>query len=94
MAKRDLGPELVREIERGIADSVRYAYDHPEDSKPYIRAHAQELSDEVCRKHIELYVNDRSIDIGDEGRRAVETLLARGAAVGLLPRLSRSPWLG
>lgn len=94
VAKRDLGPELVGRIERGISASVKYAYDHPEESKPYIRAHSQELSDEVCRKHIELYVNERSIDIGDEGRLAVDTLLARGAAVGLLPRLSGSPWLG
>jgi len=94
VAKRDLGPERIARIERGIASSVRYAYDHPDESKPYIRAHSQELSDEVCRKHIELYVNERSIDIGDEGRLAVETLLTRGAAVGLLPRVSRSPWLG
>jgi len=94
VAKRDLGPERIARIERGIASSVRYAYDHPDESKPYIRAHAQELSDEVCRKHIELYVNERSIDIGDEGRLAVETLLTRGAGVGLLPRVSRSPWLG
>jgi 1,4-dihydroxy-6-naphthoate synthase len=94
VAKRDLGPDLIARLERGIADSVRYAYDHPEESKPYIRAHAQELSDEVCRKHIELYVNERSVDIGEEGRHAVETLLSRGAAVGLLPRLTRGLWLG
>ncbi len=94
VAKRDLGPDLTARIERGIADSVRYAYDHPEESKPYIRAHAQELSDEVCRKHIELYVNERSIEIGNEGRNAVETLLSRGAAVGLLPRPTRNLWLG
>ncbi len=94
VAKRALGPELIGHIERGIASSVRHAYDHPEDSKPYIRAHSQELSYEVCHQHIELYVNERSIDIGDEGRLAVETLLARGASVSLLPRLSRSPWLG
>ncbi len=94
VAKRDLGPDLVARIERGIADSVRYAYDHPDESKPFVREYAQELSDEVCRKHIELYVNERSIEIGDEGRRAVETLLSRGAAVGLLPRLTRSLWLG
>jgi len=94
VAKRDLGPELVGRVERGIASSVRYAYDHPDESKVYIRTHSQELSEEVCRKHIELYVNERSMDIGDEGRLAVDTLLARGAAVGLLPRLSRSPWLG
>ncbi len=94
VAKRELGPALAARIERGLADSVRHAQDHPEDSQPYVRAHAQELSDEVCRQHIALYVNERSVDLGDEGRRAVDTLLARGAAIGLLPRLRCSPWLG
>ncbi len=93
VAKRDLGPALVGQIESALADSVRYGYAHPSASEAYIREHAQEMNREVCQQHIELYVNERSIDIGDEGRRAVETLLARGAAVGLIPRIRRSPFL-
>ncbi len=92
-ARRDLGTQLIRDIETAVSDSVRYAFAHPDESKPYIRAHSQELSDAVCKQHIELYVNTFSADIGDQGKQAVEVLLTRGAEVGLLPRLKRSPWL-
>jgi 1,4-dihydroxy-6-naphthoate synthase len=91
--RRDLGPALMREIETAVSDSVRYAFAHPEASRDYIREHAQELSEEVCKQHIALYVNQHSIDIGEQGRRAVEVLLGRGAEIGLLPKLKNSPWL-
>jgi 1,4-dihydroxy-6-naphthoate synthase len=93
VAKRDLGLPLLREIERGISDSVRYAFAHPDESRDYVRAHAQELSEEVCQKHIGLYVNQHSIEVGEQGEKAVETLLARGAEVGMLPPLRKKLWL-
>jgi 1,4-dihydroxy-6-naphthoate synthase len=93
IARRELGEPLLREIERGVSDSARYAMAHPDASRDYVREHAKELSEDVCQKHIELYVNQHSIDIGEQGMRAVEVLLARGAEVGLLPRLRRSPWI-
>ena len=58
-----------------------------------MREHAQEMSEEVCRQHIALYVNQHSVDIGEQGRQALEVLLNRGADVGVLPRLRKSPWL-
>ena len=45
----------------------RHAFAHPEASRAYVRAHAQEMSDEVCDAHIRLYVNEFSLDVGDEG---------------------------
>ncbi len=93
VARRDLGLPLLREIERGISDSVRYAFAHPDESRDYVRAHAQELSDDVCQKHIGLYVNPFSIEMGEQGEKAVETLLARGAEVGMLPPMRRKIWL-
>jgi 1,4-dihydroxy-6-naphthoate synthase len=93
VAKRDLGVPLLREIERGISDSVRYAFAHPDESRPYIKAHAQEMSEAVCQKHIALYVNQHSIEMGEQGEKAVETLLARGVEVGMLPPLRKRLWL-
>lgn len=93
VAQRELGPQLLRELERGIADSVRYAFAHPEESRPYIREHAQELSESVCQQHIDLYVNQHSIDLGQQGITAVETLLQRGSERGILPIMRKSPWL-
>lgn len=64
------------EIEAAIRASVEHAFAHPEASRDYVRAHSQELSDEVCDRHIALYVNEFSVDLGDEGLAAVERLLA------------------
>jgi 1,4-dihydroxy-6-naphthoate synthase len=72
---------------------VRYGFAHPEESRSYVKAHAQEMSDEVCHKHIALYVNQHSVEMGEQGEKAVETLLARGAEVGMLPPLRKRLWL-
>jgi len=75
-ARADLDPELAVAAEQAIRASVEHAFAHPEASRDYVRAHAQELSDEVCAAHIALYVNEFSVDIGDAGLHAVETLVA------------------
>jgi 1,4-dihydroxy-6-naphthoate synthase len=93
VARRELGAERLSALESALRDSVRHAFAHPEDSRSYIREHAQELSEDVCAQHIALYVNPFSVDIGEQGALALETLLARGEAVGLLPRLRKPLFL-
>ena len=78
-ARSDLGPELIAAAEDAVRRSVEYAFAHPLASADYVRAHSQELSDEVCRQHIDLYVNEFSRDLGDDGMAAVDALLARSA---------------
>jgi 1,4-dihydroxy-6-naphthoate synthase len=80
-ARADLGADVAEAAEAAIHASVEYAFAHPEASRDYVRAHAQELSDEVCQAHIRLYVNDFTVDLGDEGRRAVDRLVGQAAAV-------------
>ena len=75
-ARRDLDDETAAAAERAIRDSVQYAFDHPEASRPYVRAHAQEMSDAVCDAHIALYVNAHSLDVGDDGMRAIARLVS------------------
>lgn len=77
-ARSDLDAATATTVERAIRDSVQYAFDHPEASRAYVRAHSQELSDEVCDAHIRLYVNRLSLDVGDEGVRAIARLVAAG----------------
>jgi 1,4-dihydroxy-6-naphthoate synthase len=79
-ARSDLDPELVTLAETSLRASVEHAFAHPEASRAYVRAHSQELSDAVCDQHIALYVNEFSIDLGDDGMRAVEALTSRTAA--------------
>ena len=94
MAKRRLGEEVLGELETAVRSSLRYAYAHPEETRPYIAAHAQELSEEVRQKHIDLYVNTYSVDVGEAGARAVETLLKRGREAGLLPETTQTTFYG
>lgn len=77
-ARVDLAPDVASAAEAAIRASVAHAFARPEASRAYVRAHAQEMSDEVCAQHIALYVNEHSLDLGDDGRRAIERLVAHG----------------
>lgn len=79
-ARSDLDPEIVSEADAAIRASVEYAFANPEASRDYVRSLSQEMSDEVCAAHIALYVNEHSVDIGDEGLVAIDRLLGRAAA--------------
>ncbi len=79
-ARSDLEPEVVDAAEAAIRASVEYAFANPEASREYVRSLSQEMSDEVCAAHIALYVNEHSVDIGDEGLTAIDRLLGRAAA--------------
>ena len=70
--------------DRAIRDSVTYARAHPEASREYVAAHSQEMDPAVCQAHIDLYVNEASMDYGPEGERAIEHLLAAAAEAGLV----------
>jgi 1,4-dihydroxy-6-naphthoate synthase len=75
VARRDLGDGVARRLDGLIRASVEAALGAGGLS-PYVRQHAQEMEETVMRRHIDLYVNQHSVALGPEGRRAVETLLA------------------
>lgn len=79
-ARADLDPTLAVAAESAIRASVAYAFAHPDASRPYVRAHSQEMSDDVCDQHIRLYVNAHSLDIGDEGLAAIGRLTGAAGA--------------
>jgi 1,4-dihydroxy-6-naphthoate synthase len=81
-ARADLDDELVELAEHALRISVERAFAEPEASRAYVRAHSQELSDDVCDQHIALYVNEFSIDLGDDGMRAIEALTSRSGVAG------------
>lgn len=74
VARRSLGAETVALVEEVLRESISYAFAHPEVSREFIKAHAQEMEDDVIDRHIALFVNDFSLSLGAEGRRAVERL--------------------
>lgn len=89
--QRACGESLAARLEAAIRRSIAAAWADPRASAAYVRAHAQEMDPEVCRQHIALYVNEFSQDLGAAGRAAIDALLQRGRAAGLLPD-GPSPW--
>jgi 1,4-dihydroxy-6-naphthoate synthase len=87
-------PEDVRQrVNRVMRRSVEYAFANRSASLPFVRANAQAMSDDVMYKHIDLYVNDYSVDLGPEGRRAVEVLFDRARHSGVIPAMREDLFL-
>ena len=72
--KRELGDDVRHKVERVLKRSIEYAFANPLISREFIKAHAQELEDDVIEKHIALFVNDFSLSLGEQGRRAITLL--------------------
>ncbi len=83
VAKKSLGMQAVKTIESLIRASVEYSMLHRDEAMPYIKRYSQELSEEVVMKHISLYVNDYTIDIGDEGENALHELFKEARKINL-----------
>jgi 1,4-dihydroxy-6-naphthoate synthase len=92
--KRSLPDDVKRAVNRVLRRSVEYARANPGASLPFVREHAQEMSEDVMYRHIDLYVNQYSVDLGAEGRRAVETLFERARASGVIPAVKEPLFLG
>ena len=84
VARRSFDNDLLQKINRVIKKSVVYAFANTPDVMPYVKQHAQEMSEEVMKKHIELYVNEYSIDLGETGTKAVNLLFNKAKEIGLI----------
>jgi 1,4-dihydroxy-6-naphthoate synthase len=93
IAKRSLGEETLQRINTAIRESLEYAYAHVDETKPYVAKYAQEMSEEVRQKHIDLYVNEYSLDVGGVGKAAVAELFKRAEERGFIPKLSHEIFL-
>jgi 1,4-dihydroxy-6-naphthoate synthase len=83
--RRSLGPELGYQVARIIRESVSYALEHRDAALNYALQFARDMDPVLADKFVGMYVNRWTLDYGDEGRRAVRELLARGAAIGMVP---------
>lgn len=84
LIRRDLA-EFAPAVDAAIKASIAHARAFPEASAAYVREHAAELDDDVIAAHIDLYVNDHTVDVGERGETAVRELLSRAEARGLVP---------
>jgi 1,4-dihydroxy-6-naphthoate synthase len=85
VVRRDLGEETMREVARLIKYSIRYALDHREEALAYALNYARDLPPEKADTFVSMYVNEWTLDYGETGRKAIQTLLSRGYEAGIIP---------
>lgn len=84
VVKRNIELTIQKKIDELIRKSVEFAIANPDSCMDYVKQHAQEMSEEVMKKHIALYVNDFSVDLGETGRNAVKTMFSKAREQGLI----------
>lgn len=87
--KRNFEPDIQKAIERIMRRSIEYAFEHPDSSEGFVGEHSQEMSAEVCKQHIHLYVNDYSLELGFKGEYAVNTLYKIAQEHKIIPELNQ-----
>jgi 1,4-dihydroxy-6-naphthoate synthase len=86
--RRQLGTDLINSVAGAIHDSIQYALDHREEALEYAMQFARDLEPQLADKFVGMYVNERTLDFGDDGRKAVSRLLEMGHQAGIIPHAS------
>lgn len=90
VVNRNLPLEIQQKVNRLVRKSVEFAFANPTSGIEFIRQHAQAMDEEVMYKHIELYVNQYSVDLGVDGRKAIDTLFEAAAKNNVIPKIDQS----
>ena len=85
--RRKLPDKVKKQINAALCESICYALQNPHLPNDFVLKHAQAIDTNVCRKHIQLYVNEFSVDLGEKGKQAVEHLFAKGMTAGFFPEV-------
>ncbi len=85
--KRSFPDEVKWQVNNMVSKSIEYAFSSPLESKPFVKQHAQEMDDEIIKNHIKLYVNNFSVNLENQGKKAIELLLHNGFEKQLLPEV-------
>jgi 1,4-dihydroxy-6-naphthoate synthase len=87
--RRDLPPDVSVAAARALRESIQYALDHREEALDHALQYARDLPRATADRFVGMYVNQRTLDLGADGRAAYQELLDRGAAAGLVPPAGR-----
>lgn len=93
LARRDLDDADAQRVNKAILRSLQFARENDRTVMKYVREHATEMQDEVMRKHIDLYVNEYTDDVRDEGIAAVDELFARAHAARIIPETTKAEFV-
>ncbi len=91
--KRSLGPDLMVQVCRALKESIQYALDHREQALQYAMQFARDLELQQADKFVGMYVNERTLDYGSDGREAVARLLEMGHKAGIIPHRPKIDWV-
>jgi 5,8-dihydroxy-2-naphthoate synthase len=91
--RRALGPELMLAVSTALRDSIQYGLDHREEALSYAMQFARDLDTQSADKFIGMYVNERTLDYGADGREAVRRLLDMGHKAGIIGPEARMDWV-
>jgi 1,4-dihydroxy-6-naphthoate synthase len=92
--RRDLGPELMLSCCTALRDSIRYALDHRDQALQYAMQFARDLDPQMADKFVGMYVNERTLDYGNDGREAISRLLEMGHSAGIIPQKPAVEFVG
>ena len=93
VVRRDLGPDVCRDLVRIMKTSIRYSLDHRAEAVRYALDFGRGLDQQLADRFIGMYVNELTLDYGERGRAAVQRLLDEGAAAGLVPAVGEIDFL-
>ena len=93
VVNRKLALEVQQKVNRVLKRSLEYAYENPHAGLPFIKQYAQEMDEEVMFKHIELYVNEYSLDIGEKGKKAIHELYRTAEEINVIPKMKNQIFL-
>jgi 1,4-dihydroxy-6-naphthoate synthase len=91
--RRSLGKETMKSVTQALRESIQYAIDHREEALAYAMQFARDLDAQLADKFVGMYVNERTLDYGDDGREAVKRLLDMGHTAGIIPQIPRVEWV-
>ena len=83
VVNRNIEPKIQQKVNRILRKSVEFAFENPQSSREFVKRHAQELDDSVIDKHIDLYVNDFSVNLGNVGKKAIKRLYEEATKAAL-----------
>jgi len=83
--RRSLGPEMMASVSTALRESIQYGLDHREEALAYAMQFARDLDAQLADRFVGMYVNERTLDYGSDGREAVRRLLDMGHTAGIIP---------
>ena len=92
--RRELGPELMLTVTAALRESIQYGLEHREEALSYAIQFARDLDTASADKFVGMYVNERTLDYGSDGREAVRRLLDMGHKAGIIGPEARVDWIG